>query len=307
MVTSEVFKASQENDTTKISQDTRDLGVVIYNEQRINIFKKVILKVLGFIPLFLITYPKNLDFLNTYDKIISISKYSYNWIKKFWAKESQILYPPVDVDDYKPAKKEKIILSVGRFFPEHHNKKQLELAKCFIELYNDNKDIFKDYKLVLAGGVENKKDHLEYIATIKQVSEGYPVEVLTNVKWEDLKKIFSKSLIFWHAAGMGEDENKSPEKFEHFGITTVEAMASGCICVVINKGGQPEIINDGINGFLFSSWQQLKKITLDICLDKIDTESISKNAVLRAQDFSSEKFKEKLLEIIENEISLIKV
>jgi|GEM_PF-822299 len=302
-VESDVFSVNKEK---KGQVDSRKLGIVIYNEQKISFFKKLILKVLGFIPLFLITYPKNLNFLQTYHKIISISEYSYYWIKKLWKKESDILYPPVEVESFEPSKKENIILSVGRFFPEHHNKKQLEMAQVFIEMYKENAELLKDYKLILAGGVENKKEHLEYIEKIKKVCDGYPVDVLTNIKWNDLKELFSKSFIFWHAAGMGEDENKSPEKFEHFGITTVEAMASGCICIVINKGGQPEIIQNGINGFLFDSWEQLKKITLDVCLGKVDVKMITENALLRAKDFSSENFKSKLINIIESELERIK-
>ncbi len=292
-------------DRDKESPDTRCLGAVVYNEQKINFVKKFLLKLVGFIPLFLITFPKNLDFLNTYQKIISISQYSYTWIKKLWSRESQIIYPPVDVENFYKIKKEKIILSVGRFFPEHHNKKQLELAEAFIEIYKENIDILKDYKLILVGGVEQKSKHLEYVEKIKDISIGYPIEVLTNISWEELKNIFAKALIFWHAAGMGEDENKAPEKFEHFGITTVEAMASGCVCVVINKGGQPEIISDGVDGFLFSSWEDLKEITLKICSGKIEIRKISEQAVIKARQFSSIKFKERLLEVIKNEISYI--
>ena len=38
---------------------------------------------------------------------------------------------------------------------------------------------------------------------------------------------------------------------EAFGISIVEALAQGMICVVSNVGGIPEIINDGRDGFLF--------------------------------------------------------
>lgn len=44
-----------------------------------------------------------------------------------------------------------------------------------------------------------------------------------------------------------------PSKTEIFGISIVEAMAYKCICVANNVGGIPEIINDGLNGFLNKS------------------------------------------------------
>lgn len=41
-----------------------------------------------------------------------------------------------------------------------------------------------------------------------------------------------------------------PSNTEIFGISIVEAMAFKCICVASNVGGIPEIINDGVNGYL---------------------------------------------------------
>jgi len=36
---------------------------------------------------------------------------------------------------------------------------------------------------------------------------------------------------------------------EHFGITTVEAMAAGCVPLVYDSGGQAEIVSSGYNGY----------------------------------------------------------
>jgi glycosyltransferase involved in cell wall biosynthesis len=289
-------------------QDTRILGAVIYNRQKIGPLKKILLRLVGFIPLFLVTFPKDLSFLDTYDRIISISRYSRKYVEKSWKKESTILFPPVDTKDFSASKKQKIILSVGRFFPEHHNKKQLELAKNFMELYEEYPETMSGYTLYLAGGVEDKPSHLAYVEEIKKISSGYPVNVLANLEWAELVGLFSKAQIFWHAAGMGEDEGSHPEKFEHFGITTVEAMASGCIPVVINRGGQSEIIENGFNGFLFDTWEQLKALTLDICRHA-DTSSVfinmKDNAIKGAERFSSARFKQKLLEIISDELKQI--
>ena len=112
------FAAAKESDTVKESfnytleiisdtfiperkagsfKDSRTLGVVLYCESDINIFKKLILKILGFVPLFLVSYPKNFKFLDSYNRILSISQYSKKWIDKLWGKESTILYPPVEI------------------------------------------------------------------------------------------------------------------------------------------------------------------------------------------------------------------
>ncbi|MBU4293448.1 MAG: glycosyltransferase, partial [Actinobacteria bacterium] len=180
--------------------------------------------------------------------------------------------------------------------------KQLEMAQNFIDLYTKNPEVMKNFTLYLAGGVENKAEHMDYVESIKKLSENFPIKVLTNIDWDKLVELFSRSLIFWHASGMGEDESRHPEKFEHFGITTVEAMASGCIPVVINKGGQTEIIQNGYNGFLFESWAELKEITLKICSGNIDFNSIKENAAKSSKKFSSVNFERELLDLIQVEI-----
>ena len=57
----------------------------------------------------------------------------------------------------------------------------------------------------------------------------------------------------WQASGCSENHKPEPEKFEHFGISIVEAMAAECVPVVIAKGGQPEIVQHGKNGLLWSN------------------------------------------------------
>ena len=285
-------------ETDRSSKDSRKLGVVVYDKRRISLFKKAVLKILGYIPLFLITFPGDLTFLKTYNKIITISEYSKKWIKKLWGSESTILFPPVDIDSFKVGKKEKIILSVGRFFPEHHNKKQLELAQTFKQILEQYSDEMRGYTLYLVGGVGGRADHLEYVEKIRVASKNYPIEIITNIGWGELVKLFARSYIFWHASGMGEDEKVHPERFEHFGITTVEAMAAGCIPVVINKGGQKEIINNGYDGFFFKDWQELKDITIKIIRGEVDGEKVRKNAISNCRKFSNSNFKKDLISII---------
>lgn len=285
-------------ETDRSSKDSRKLGVVVYDKRRISLFKKAVLKILGYIPLFLITFPRDLTFLKTYNKIITISEYSKKWIKKLWGSESTILFPPVDIDSFKVGKKEKIILSVGRFFPEHHNKKQLELAQTFKQILEQYSDEMRGYTLYLVGGVGGRADHLEYVEKIRAASKNYPIEIITNIGWGELVELFARSYIFWHASGMGEDEKVHPERFEHFGITTVEAMAAGCIPVVINKGGQKEIINNGYDGFFFKDWQELKDITIKIIRGEVDVEKVRKNAISNCRKFSNSNFKKDLISII---------
>ncbi|MCK5567467.1 MAG: glycosyltransferase [Actinomycetia bacterium] len=200
-------------------------------------------------------------------------------------------------------KKQKVILSVGRFFPEHHNKKQYELAATFIKMIEKYPKDMKGYTLYLVGGVSDIAGHREYVESIRKLVVGYPIEVLANVPFERLAGLFRKASIFWHASGLGEDENAHPEKFEHFGITTVEAMSAGCIPVVINKGGQKEIITEGVDGFFFDGLQELSDISLKIIRGEVESGKIRENAIANCRKFSNSCFAQKLLLLIEEVIN----
>jgi len=204
----------------------------------------------------------------------------------------------VDTKSFEIGIKEKIILSVGRFFPEHHNKKQLELAQTFIEMIKKYPEQMQGFRLVLAGGLESKKNHIEYVEKIKEISKGFPIDIMTNISWQALKDLFAKAMIFWHASGLNEDEKKNPSKFEHFGITTVEAMASGCIPIVINKGGQKEIINEPENGFKFNDINELMEKTINVIVNYKEMKEIMFRAKRDCEKYSNGMFEQNLLNII---------
>ena len=64
----------------------------------------------------------------------------------------------------------------------------------------------------------------------------------------ELRDLYARASIFWHAAGLGEDPERHPDRYEHFGITTVEAMSAGAVPVVIDAAGQVEIVEHGAYG-----------------------------------------------------------
>lgn len=71
-----------------------------------------------------------------------------------------------------------------------------------------------------------------------------------------------------------------PSLNEGMPVANTEAMATGLICIASNVGGLPEIIQTGVNGFLFDPEQpkQLKKILEDILTGKISIDKICTNA-----------------------------
>ncbi len=224
-------------------------------------------------------------------KFVCNSKFTKNvYAGTLAPKKLAVLYPPVDTEKMSAAKKEKWIISVARFDSPMHHKRQDILIEAFKKLYSTH----TDYKLLLAGG---SKDAAAVSELIKK-AKGLPVEFVLNPSFAVLHELYSKSRFFWHAAGFEIDETKNPEKVEHFGITTVEAMSASCIPIVIKKGGQKEIIKHAINGYLCDDLQQLVDFTNHLIGNPGLCEEIEKNAQKDANEFSLENFQKNIKKII---------
>lgn len=79
---------------------------------------------------------------------------------------------------------------------------------------------------------------------------------------------------------------------EGFGITVIEAMASGLICVCGARGGIREIIDNQKNGFLVDSEERLRT-TLEYILNDADEKALNamqQEAIAKAESFSIKRF-----------------
>lgn len=88
---------------------------------------------------------------------------------------------------------------------------------------------------------------------------------------------------------------------EAFGISIVEAMAYGLLCIASNAGGIPEIIKDGQNGFLFKNEDSMdleKKLLLAISsIEERQEQEMSLQAKETAHFFTIENTIEQLHEL----------
>ncbi len=234
--------------------------------------------------------------LESYHKIVTISDFCKKWIKNYWSLESDILYPPVNTENFFSAKQKKnYILHVGRFFITGHSKKQLELVKIFKTMVG--KYGLENWELHFVGSVEEGENHHQYFNMVQKEAAGYPVQFHNKMSFDQLRELFSEAKIYWHATGLGEEEESNPVAFEHFGITTVEAMASGCVPVVINAGGQKEIVTPE-SGFCWETPKDLIAHTITLINDPELLQKYSKQTVKRSTYFSREKFKERFTELL---------
>ena len=87
-------------------------------------------------------------------------------------------------------------------------------------------------------------------------------------------------------------------------MTTAEAMQNGCAPIVIDGGGQREIVEHGVSGFRFSTLEELCVWTLRLIEDARLRESIQLAARRRSGDFSRPAFEanvRRLFDLLEGE------
>lgn len=237
--------------------------------------------------------------LSRVTRVFCNSYYSKSYIDTQLDIKSMVLYPPVSVKA-KKSKKENIILTVGRFRPMDaalgvkDYKKQSVMVEGFEEMIDSG---LKAWRFILAVSIREGEEGL--FESFRRTADGYPIEFLVNKSNNELWDIYSRAKIYWHASGFGENLEKHPEYAEHFGISTVEAMGVGTVPVVINAGGQKEIVGDGENGFLWNTLSELQEKTLRLIKDKNLWERMSEKAKERAKFFSGDRFCKEVISLIQ--------
>lgn len=218
------------------------------------------------------------------------SLFTKQFIDKTYGIKSKVIYPPIDVDSFKPRNKKNLIVSVGRFTKTLHSKKQEILLNAFKDMVKKG---LTSWTLRLLGNAQ-PEDEL-FVGKLRKESDNFPVEILTNASFSMLQESFGEAKIYWHAAGFAESQ---PEKMEHFGMATVEAMSAGCVPIVFNGGGQKEIVSEGKNGFLWRTIDELVVKTLKLINNDNFRKTLSVSAQEKSMDFSKGKFCEEINEII---------
>lgn len=232
------------------------------------------------------------SFLDSYQIVVANSAFTQGWVRRLWGRESDLLYPPVLAQP--PLAKATMILGVGRFFPPGtgHCKRQLELVRAFRRL-----DPPAGWELHLAGGCDVAGRG--YLAEVEREAKGLAVRFHVNVSGSQLRELYGRASLFWHATGLGEDEEAHPEHFEHFGITTVEAMSAGAVPLVIAKAGQLELFEDGEAGVHWADVEQLVAATRQLIDDPARRAHLASGAQLAAERFLRPAFARRLGELVD--------
>ena len=201
------------------------------------------------------------------DVFFSNSRTIQQRVKKYYRRESTVLYPGVRMDPVPAEEKDDgYYLMVGRFV--HYKRFDLGIEAC-------NR---LGRRLIVAGGGDEEKA-LHRLA-------GPTVEFRTNVKDEEIRELYrhAKALIF-----PGEED---------FGIVPVEAQSSGCPVVAYGRGGAGETVTDGVTGVLIDE-QTPEKVMAG--MERLEREGIGRDrgqTQKAVQRFSEQRFREELAQRI---------
>lgn len=231
-----------------------------------------------------------------YQVALTCSEFSRDHLRQWWGLDAVTVYAPaaVEVRDHELFAKRDTILSVGRFTAGGTSKNQLELMTAFAD-FGPRQAPGWAYKL--AGGVSDQADDRAYFARVQAEARGANVELLPNVSRDRLTSLYTEAKIFWHGAGLTAPGD--PLLMEHFGIVTVEAMAAGCVPVVIARGGQPEIVEHGVSGFLWTTINELTRYTARLTSDPELLARMSGAARERARTFSKAAFVRRMTDALQ--------
>lgn len=224
--------------------------------------------------------------LRSYDAWVVYSRFVEQHMRdRLGIEDALVIPPPVDTDVGEAASgpKGRSLIAVGRFFPatDANNKKHGLMIEVFRRLRAEG------WTLHLVGGAHDDDGTAAYLDDLREQAAGLAVEFHPNASSEALDTLYGDAALFWHAAGHGETQ---PERQEHFGITTVEAMAHGCVPVVPDVGGQVEIVRDGVDGYLWRSTDELVDRTRELIADPARAAALRAAGVRSAQRFAKDEF-----------------
>ncbi len=159
------------------------------------------------------------------DRIVAISENVRGRVRRTYGREAEVVYPPVETSRYRFDGVGDSWLSVTRLYPEKRIDLQLE---TFRRLPHE--------KLTIVGGYAKGGKTEEYLASLKPPPN---VTLLGEISQDAVVTLYARCRGLVTTA-VDED----------FGLTPVEAMASGKCVLATDEGGYRETVVPGKTGYL---------------------------------------------------------
>lgn len=196
-------------------------------------------------------------------------------LKKYYGVDSKVVYPPTYTKNYYYRPHKNYWLSVNRLIK---HKKIEEQVKAFASMPEANLIIVGSYEK----GTQQSDEYKKYLESILTPN----IKIISWVSDAELKGLYSECKGFITSA-MDED----------FGMTPVEAMASGKPVVAPNQGGYKETVVNGKTGFLLDDFNT-KNIIKAVKEIGTKAESYKDACMKRAEEFDVSRFINKINAII---------
>ena len=201
------------------------------------------------------------------DIFIANSKEVQKRIQKFYRRDSVVIYPPIEIPSVPlTSTKRDYFLYVGRLAASKH-------VELVIQACNEAN---KELKVVGQGG------NLEYLKTLG----GSTIHFEGGVSDERLHQLYSEAKCVIYPA---EDEG--------FGMIAVEAMAHGTPVIVHRSGGFLESVMENETGVFFDEFTTHSLVQAMTSVESIVWDP--KTLYTHAKKFSKERFKEQMLQLIQ--------
>lgn len=205
---------------------------------------------------------------NRVDYFIANSNFISNRIKKVYRRDSTVIYPPVNVDEFElSSEHDDYYYTASRMVPY----KKIDLiVKAFAKM--------PDKQLYVAGTGPDMDKIKSFVAP--------NIHLLGYVSDDEMKKYMLRAKAFVFAAE------------EDFGIVPVEAQATGTPVICYGKGGALETVVDGVTGVYF------KEQTEESLIDAVNrfSEMSFDHTVIRknAERFSQKIFRDNIREFVDS-------
>lgn len=205
------------------------------------------------------------------DAFIANSEVVKQRISKYYKRDATVIYPPVDIDRFEVGRRvSDYFLTGGRLVP--YKRFDLVIRAC-----NALKLPLKIY------GKGPAEKFLQSIA-------GPTVTFCGKVSDVERKKLYQGARAFIN-----------PQE-EDFGITVVEAMASGRPVIAYGKGGATETVQPGVTGIFFD--QQTESAMMH-ALKRFDETSFHPAEIRAAAErFSEQRFKKQLFDFVHEQYEI---
>ena len=155
------------------------------------------------------------------DKFAANSRHVQARIKQYWRRQSDLIFPPVDIAQFNPNKdRSDYYMMSGRHVPYKRFDLAIEACKRL------------GRRLIITGrGRETQR--------LKRMA-GPSIEFVDQCSRSDLARYYENARAFLMPAE------------EDFGIAPVEAMAAGCPVIALGQGGALDTVVPGVSGILFN-------------------------------------------------------